>query len=84
MVLNETQKSIPNTYSYRLKGMTKWLLTKEHEERPYIFDILKSNFMAPALLEQGYEPKLIVALSDQIKDVIKQKERDLRSPKHKS
>lgn len=53
--------------------MVDWLLTKDDEQRPSIYDILKSDFMAPYLREKGYEPKLIGDLSNSLKNIIKQK-----------
>ena len=58
-VLNETHNPIPDIYSPQLKDLVNLLLTKDHEMRPSITEVLRSPLMSFHLREEGYEPNLI-------------------------
>ena len=75
----EPNEPIPDIYSPQLKQMVNWLLTKDHEERPSVLEVLRSDCMAVDLRDQGYDPRLIGVANKNTMIVIKKLEEELSS-----
>lgn len=66
-VISQTHRPIPVKYSSKLHALVDWLLVKDPDERPDVVGILRSDLMAEHLTGEGYEPRLIGALTDKLK-----------------